>query len=486
MTSSFETLAPELTKGGAWMLAMRLFIRVLGLVNVVILARLLSPEDFGIVAMATLVVGLLQLFADVNVDLLLLRESAVDRRQMNVAWTLQVVAGVAITVLLLLLSPLLVAYYDEPRVALALVIVAFQPAIAGFENVGVVEFRRQLQFRREFWYWVLRHLIRFGFGLGLVLALRSYVALAIAVPMSAVITVAVSYWMSPFRPQFEFQGVRELWRSARWLVTMNVGQYLTYRADEFVVGGFAGSSNMGAYYVASDVATIANREIVGAVGRAVYPTISTIKENAGETRQAFVHLFGFHMISCLAVGSGLALVASELVPLLLGDQWLAGVPIFRWIALCSIFESLVLATLPFFITAGRERFVGLFHAAHAVGLIAVLVAVRQWEDLVLIAQARCLIGAIALGYCVMRVHRAGHATWTDILQASWRPVLATLLMAAVVSAVSVEGAVLLVKALAGAVSFTAALLILWVLAGRPQSPEADAMAAVGRWRTRER
>lgn len=482
MTSSFETLSPELTKGGAWMLAMRLFIRVLGLVNVVILARLLSPEDFGIVAMATLAVGLLQLFADVNVDLLLLREGTVDRRQMNVAWTLQVVAGVAITGLLLLLSPLLVAYYDEPRVALALVIVAFQPAIAGFENIGVVEFRRKLQFRREFWYWVLRHLIRFGFGLGLVLALRSYVALAIAVPMSAVITVAVSYWMSSFRPQFEFRGLRELWGSARWLVTMNVGQYLTYRSDEFVVGGFAGSSNMGAYYVASDVATIANREIVGAVGRAVYPTIAAFKDSAVETRQAFVHLFGFHMISCLAVGVGLALVASELVPLLLGEQWLAGVPIFRWIALCSIFEGLVLATLPFFITAGRERFVGLFHAAHAAGLIAVLIFVRQWEDLVLIAQARCLVGAVALCYCLVRVQGAGHATWTDIFHASWRPVLATLVMAAIVPLIAVEGAMLLLKVLVGAATFTAALLALWFVAGRPKSPEADVIGAIGRWR----
>src|SRR5262245_50658649 len=112
------------------MIAMRLFIRLLGLLNVVILARLLSPAHFRIVAMATLAVGLLQLFADVSVDLLLLRGDTIDDRQMNTAWTLQVIAGLVVGAVSLALAPLLVLYYDEPRVSIALLIVALQPAIA--------------------------------------------------------------------------------------------------------------------------------------------------------------------------------------------------------------------------------------------------------------------------------------------------------------------------------------------------------------------
>lgn len=477
MTSTFADVAPDLTKGGAWMVAMRLLIRLLGLVNVVILARLLSPTDFGIVAMATLVVGLLQLFSDVSVDLLLLRREKIDDQLMNVAWTLQIIAGVAITLASLLLAPLLVLYYAEPRVSVAIFIVALQPAIAGFENVGVVQFRRRLQFQREFWYWVIRHVVRFLFGLGLALALRSYLALAVAVPMSSAITVAVSFCMSPFRPRLALSGLKELWLSARWLVTLNVGQYLTYRSDEFVVGGFAGSSNMGAYYVASDVATIANRELVGALGRAIYPTLSLINGKAGETRSAFVRVFAFHVAACLAIGVGLALVAPDVVSLLLGDKWAVGIPVFQWIALCSVFEGLILATLPFFITTGRERFVGLFHAGHAAFLIVALVAARQTGNFVFLAQVRCIVAGLALLVCLSRVNRLGHVGWRDLAEAAWRPLIAAGLMSLLLNW-PLGHAALPIKIAAGVMTFLGSLYALWAIAGRPQSTERDAMEIV--------
>lgn len=466
---------------------MRLLIRLLGLVNVVILARLLTPEDFGIVVMATLVAGLLQLFADVSVDLLLLRRDSISQRDLNVAWTLQVVAGITISLVLLACSPLLVAYYAEPRVELALYIVALAPAIAGFENTGVVMFRREFKFNLEFWYWVVRHLIRFAFGLGLALALQSYVALALAVPMSAAITVAVSFWLSPLRPRLEFIGLMDLWRAARWLVTLNVSQYVTWRADEFVVGGFAGSSNMGAYYVAADVATIANRELVGAIGRAIYPTIALVKDSARETRQAFVRIFAFHAVACLAIGTGLALVAPELVPLLLGEQWLAGIPVFQWIALCSIAEALILVCVPFFVTGGHERFIGLFHLGHALVLIACLVIARSASDFVLIAQVRVMVAVLALGICLEAVRRLGHVRWDEVYGALWRPVLAALAMWAALWCLPMidagEALSLFIKVGLGAFTYSAALFILWRLSGRPASAEHDILAWFSRVRT---
>src|SRR5262245_39972073 len=128
------------------MVAMRWTIRLIGLVNTVILARVLTPGDFGLVAMATVAIGLLDAVTTVNVELPLIRNRAIGRPHYDSAWTLQVLSGLVKSGLYFAVAPLLVKYYGDPRVGTVVCIIALRPAIESFENIGQVDFRRDLQF----------------------------------------------------------------------------------------------------------------------------------------------------------------------------------------------------------------------------------------------------------------------------------------------------------------------------------------------------
>src|SRR6478672_21182 len=117
------------------MVAMRLTIRLIGLLNTVILARILTPEDFGLVAMATVVLGLLDAVIAVNVDLPLIRNRTVGRPHYDSAWTLQIITGLITSGLYFGVAPLLVKYYGDARVGIVACILALRPAIEGFENI---------------------------------------------------------------------------------------------------------------------------------------------------------------------------------------------------------------------------------------------------------------------------------------------------------------------------------------------------------------
>ena len=146
MSSSTRSVA----RGATWMIAMRWTVRSIGLLNTIILARLLSSQDFGLVAMASVVLGLMDAVADVNVDIPLIRKRALGPAHYNSAWTLQVISGWIKSGLYLCVAPLLVDYYGDPRVGTIACILAIRPAIEGFENIGQVDFRRDLNSRRNF------------------------------------------------------------------------------------------------------------------------------------------------------------------------------------------------------------------------------------------------------------------------------------------------------------------------------------------------
>ena len=113
---NFNSLKHSVAHGAAWMVGMRWTIRSIGLVNTIILARLLTPQDFGLVAMATVVIGLLDALTDVNVEVPLLRKRTIGRVYYDSAWTLQVLSGWVKSGLYIGIAPLLAAYYGDPRV----------------------------------------------------------------------------------------------------------------------------------------------------------------------------------------------------------------------------------------------------------------------------------------------------------------------------------------------------------------------------------
>jgi O-antigen/teichoic acid export membrane protein len=139
-----------MARGAAWMVLMRLVIRAAGLVNMVILARLLVPEDFGLIAMAMLVVGAIDIVSEFNFDVVLIKKQAASRADYDTAWTLSIIRGAVVCLLLIAVADPAAELFDEPRLAAVAAVLALSPLLLGLQNIGVVDFRKRLDFRRDF------------------------------------------------------------------------------------------------------------------------------------------------------------------------------------------------------------------------------------------------------------------------------------------------------------------------------------------------
>lgn len=476
----------QIARGSAWLVGARWSLRAIGLVNTIILARLLRPADFGIVAMAMVMIGFIRIFAETGQALAVIRHANPTSEHFDTAWTMSVCAGVIVTLILLATAPLAGWYFHEPRVVPVVRILALAPLIEGFTNIGAVAgFRKELAFDKEFCFFVVRKLSVVVVAVAMALMLRSYWAMVAGAVCGMALTVAASYWLHPYRPRFCLTKLRELWSFSAWTQLAEIGSYFGYQTDQIVVGGLAGALPMGNYNVASDFATAATGELILPVCRAMFPVYARLLHDPARLARSYLDILAFTAIIGLSTGVGVAVVAPDMVAVVLGPKWTAAAPLIPWLAVGGSALSLVWAASQMVSVTGHARLNAISNWMLLALLVPATVGAGLGWGVVGIAAARSVASVLFLPIMFYALMRVIPVTARQIAACLWRPTLASLAMAAAVL-LSGTGAItpvalrLACNVGLGAAVFTAALLALWVLAGRPEGAERMAVAQLVR------
>jgi len=476
------SLGGHLARGSAWMVAWRWTVRLIGLVNTLIIARLLTPEDFGLVAMAMLVVEFLTLFADTGYELALIRVAKPTRQHFDAAFTFQLMVYGALAAVLLAVAPVAALGFGDPRVEPILQALALRSALSAVCSVGVISFRMNLDFARDFRFGVYRKLVSFAITVSLVATFRSYWALVWGIVLAELGEVVLGYLMHPYRPRLSLARMGDIASFSAWMVAGNISGYLTRAFDQLCVARTVDLRAMGHYNVALDVATAPTLELVTPVSRAVFPVFSRYADDAARLRQAYRDLLSIVAVVALSTAAGVALVAQDMVYLVLGGQWLGAAPLVVWFALGAAAVGLADGALNLLNVLHRERQTAGFGWARTAVIVALVALAATTGSVERIAQARALGLWLVLPPLFWLVCRAIDLPWTAVVGCLWRPALAAAGMAVAVTALRVEALPAILRLLldiaVGGASFAALLLLMWWLAGRPAGAERLALDAL--------
>ena len=173
------TLGSRIAMGGLMLVLLRLSVRVIGLVSTMILFRILVPEDFGLVALAGVAIGLVEVFAEFGFDLALIRKQAATRNDYDVTWSLTLLRGILVAAVVLVLAQLAGDYLNDTRLTTLLYWMALAPLIDGLQNPGVADFSKELTFGKEFKLKVSQKIVGFVVTISAALWLQNYWALVI-------------------------------------------------------------------------------------------------------------------------------------------------------------------------------------------------------------------------------------------------------------------------------------------------------------------
>lgn len=486
MTASSNSPRPSaagsvMLAGAAWAIGMRWSIRLLGLVSTVILARLLTPADFGIVAMAMLVVALIDSFSEFGTEMLLMRQQDATRVHCDTAWTFRLLQGLATAAIILAAAPFAASYFHEPRLQPVMTVLAVVAVISSAGNIGMTLVRKELKFAVDFRFGLYNKLGTFFPTVALAYLLRDYWSLVLGNLVGAVVSVIVSYRMHPYRPRLSLAAYREYLAFSVDVVASNIARLLKNKVDVFVLGGEVGAAGTGQYNVASELARMGTQEIVIPAWRGLFPAFASLRHDPPKFKAAYARLVGVITMLCLPLGIGLWALAQDVVPVLLGSQWTSAIEPLRWLAL----GAALLALADTFggnilFVSGHERRAAALLWLHLALLVPAVIHGSRMGGALALAQAVVLVALVMVpvsALVVMSSLRCGPAL---LLGPAWRPLLASLLMGAALQllpmhSIEIDFIRLATRSAIGAVTYLLALGALWLGCGRPEGVEAYAL-----------
>jgi lipopolysaccharide exporter len=480
----------RLLVGGSWLIAVQAVERVFGLVSVAIVARVLTPTDFGVVAVAMTVVAAVELTSAFGFDWALVRYRELSADHLNTAWTLRVLMGLGSFVALGLLGPPAAAFYRLPPLRSVLLVLGLASFVGSLENIGTVYFRREFAFHKEFLLRVSTKLSGFVVTIALALVYRSYWALVVGTLALRASSMVVSYLLHPFRPWPTLVHARELLGFSSWLLLGNIVGYCRERFSSMYLGRVFGPHVTGLFAVAWELSSVPLTAVAGPINRVAYSKYSEdIRANRSLTH-SYLEIASLIWMISLPMCAGLIAVAPEVVRLLLGPKWEGAEIIVSLFSVSAAFGVVTANTHYVYWALGHSRVTA---TLTAVGASIIIVGTILCSHLVgykgaAIATAIASAMLAPLNFTMLR--RDAGIRFADLWARVWRVALgASVMLIVLVAALprsthgtaSAAALLLLIKVVGGAALYIAAVAGMWLACGRPEGPERRTLQLVLQW-----
>jgi O-antigen/teichoic acid export membrane protein len=485
------SLRARTARGAGWTAALRVLVRGLGFVSTLILARFLAPGDFGLVALALAAQQAIDTLAFIGVDEALIRAPAPDRGLYDTGFTLNVLRGLTIGLLLAAAAWPAAAFFGEPRLAWVLVVLGISVAIEGFANVGLVDFWRAMDFGKEVRLTVLPRLAGAVLAIGIAAGLHSYWALVAAVLLQRVLRVVISYRMHPYRPHLSLAARGTLLGYSAWSAALSGAVVLRDRAGIFLMARLLDSAGLGVFTVGWDIASTPTSELVAPLSRAAYSGFAAAQHAGDDVAETYLRVAGMAGLLIMPLGFGLSLTAAPLVRLAYGAAWTDAIPVVQ--ILGAVGGSTVFGYLAWTVVYAHARLSTCFAITLAAALLRIVLLVVLMPAFGVAGAAWATAASLGVesALYLVRIVRDHGVAVGGLLRCAWRTVVGVGAMIAVLygyglgwapapGSASDAVAQLSLALPLGAVVYAMTVSFLWFLSGRPGGAEADSFALMAR------
>lgn len=458
------------------MISLQWVIKLLGIISTIILARLLLPSDYGIVAMASLVVTFLQTITETGMSPYLIRKSEILREDYDTAWTLKLVIYLIIGLILFFLAGYFARFFNNPLLVDVFKILSLNVALSGFQNIGLIALQKELNYHRIFFHSVLVKLSGFIVTVYLAYLLKNYWAMVYGTMTSTIVSVLFSYVVSAYRPQFALSGFRQQWSFSKWYLVKNFSGFARMKTDQIVVGKLMGADVIGQYSMAVELADLPASEVIYPALGPVYAGYAKLLNEPDKLDNAFVTVVGLVSVIALPMLMGLAVVSEEFIALMLGEKWQGIISIFQ-AALLLIMTQMYTHVLSNYLTVvGKIRLLTLMDWGMVICLIPALIYLALNHDAVYVVLGRALLAMCLIPVFLLYIKKNNNLSLTRVLRVILRPLMVALLMGAIIYDVShylvaEKWVVLLVKITTGVFVYCFLLLSIWWLTGMREGGE---------------
>jgi len=337
-----ETLSQKVVKGGFWVFFLKIVNRGFSLIRLIILARILAPSDFGLMGIALLTMSTLETFSQTGFQAALIQKKKDVKSYLDSAWTILILRGFILFTILYFIAPYAAIFFDSPEAKPIIRVIGFSILFQAFTNIGVIYFKKELEFNKEFIYQLSGTLADFIVAISAVLILRNVWALVLGLLAGNIIRCLVSYLIHPYRPRFNFniEKIKKLFGFGRWILGSSVIVFLATQGDDIFLGKVLGVTALGFYQMAFRFANLPGSEI-GVLSRVAFPAYSKLQDNIPKLRSAYLKMVRFVTFLSIPLAGGIFVLGPAFTQIFLGNKWMPMISALRILAISAVVRVIV-------------------------------------------------------------------------------------------------------------------------------------------------
>lgn len=366
--------------GFSWQTVFKVITMVGILLKTMVLARILSPEDFGLFAIIAITLGIAEATTETGVNLTIIQSKRSIKYFIDTAWVIAIIRGFLIGSIMVFLGLFLSNFYEKPELTILVATAALVPVIKGFINPSIVLFHKNLEFFKDglFKFSVLA--VEVTGAVVLALLFESVMALVLALIFSGVYEVILSFIIFKEKPRFQYISTRGkiILSNAKGLSLSAALSYINENVDDFLLGKSIGTYNLGLYHNGYSLGHKVNYDFAKSIHHSILPIFTKISDDTKRIQKAFFKSLFVAVVISLGLSLPLYIAPELIVRIVLGKpEWLEIVPYLHYFVTAGILQSITIIFYSLFYAQKAYRFVNTHLALSVVLLITLLLILPQ-------------------------------------------------------------------------------------------------------------
>ena len=367
-------LSNRVMAGSAWVIGFRFANKLFAAVQLIVLARLLVPDQFGLFAIASMTLLGFDVLTRTGFNDAIIYKRGNIESYLHTAFMIQVARGLLLAGVVIVCAKYVATFFNEPVAAEVITVLAVIQIVRGFRSLGIVLLARDINFRSEASYLTTGNFVSVAATLILAWILRDVWCLVYGAIIGEIWLTASSYFVHPYRPKlyFSFEKAKELIRFGIWLFLAGVVSYISLQADNIAVGKLLSTESLGVYYMAFRVSNLFVEEVSKPIGRVLQPAYATLQNEPDRLRLALEKAATVFLVVLTPIAAFLMCSAWVTIPLVLGAKWLKVTEIFSILLLGAFFRGFAGVARGFFVGTGKPKVEFWTEAVRAASLLVTL------------------------------------------------------------------------------------------------------------------
>jgi len=350
-----KSLTLTASRGVLWSGISVLTVSLLHFTTTAVLARFLSPVDFGTVGMATVVAGMVSLFGNFGLGAALVQRKNVEDIHLSTVFCINLLVGALLCVISIILSPIAAEFFHNPQVKSVIFLLAFTYIIGSLSSVNSILLTKNIEFKKIAFVEIISAVSQSV--IAIILALKGYGFWSIVIGMvvGRVINTILNIIMYPWIPSLRFSSEKfhELFRFGRNLFGASLINYFNANSDYLITGRLLGAASLGYYQFAYRVPHLVLTNFSQTITKVLFPVFSKIQDDDEKLRRGYIKTLKIISMIAFPATFGLMVVANEFVNVVYGKKWLPVVTPLQILCFSAMVKSVFTTMGSVFNSKGR-------------------------------------------------------------------------------------------------------------------------------------